>query len=266
MKTFRLIAFAIVGMLVCMNLESCSDDDNDVPPSTPTERMVPTKMEGGYIDIDWWNPGEPELNGIIFQNAKFDSQGRIVSYEDEYGNIVTFAYSQNSITQSTMSSYGATSNTYTLNDGKIVSDDYLKYGYNSANQLIRIEPHSNYGYNYEYVWNGSNMVKSTEIDGYEDSTFEFEYSSEANIIDAFYDTFYSTVVYGFDGIDHAFLQYCGFYGTNSKNRLTTIYSDGFFERKFEYLDLNEAGYPTLIRCTDDDGDIQEYHITWEKLK
>lgn len=258
MKTIKFFLTCAIATLLMPGITSCSDDDNDGP-EMPKVKMALTSMEGGYINF---NDGPNDLNGPVFTNVKYDSNGRIISYTDD-NTSYTYEYSQDKIT--VKSRYGNDTDAtvdkiYNLRNGLIISEseNSISYNYNDQNQL------NSYSGRYEacnFIWKDGNPVSATINEGGYKYSVKFEFTSDANTLSCFQHRSYS-VVY-FDSCD-PFLMASGYFGQQPKNLLKSISEDDSYH-KFTYSNFSENGYPQTMEVIDEDGDIQEYKFKWTKI-
>lgn len=264
MKSIKFILTCFIATSITTGLSSCSDDDNE-DPEMPKVKMGITSMEGGYINF---HDGPNDLNGIVFSNVKYDSNGRIVSYTDDneysqYTITYTYEYSQDKIT--VKSQYGNDTDApvdrvYNLKNGLIVSEseNSISYNYNDQNQLNSYSDRYN---TCTFTWNNGNPVSATIKEGADKYLVKYEYTSDINTLSCLQHGAYS--VEYFDLCD-PFLMAAGYFGQQPKNLIKSI-SDGDNYHNFSYSDFNENGYPCFMKVIDESGYIQEYKFSWEKI-
>lgn len=248
MKTFRLIAFAVSAMLMCVNLSSCGDDDNGDEPPTPEvkKRLVTVTYDRG--------------NDII----QYDTEGRISSVTIQYNDgpylktsSDTYTYSDEKITEG--------DNTYYLKNGLITKwtneyDDYtVTYQFTyDGNNLVKFT--NSYEEIVTFNWKNGNVVSSKEVDTDYYRDFKYEYDTEH------YDfgkvaAFLQSNSFLFDDLD-PYLIIQGYFGNLPKNMIETIYttwSDGDEDTDVFYYDYDADGYATY-------NSWEEVSFEWEVVK
>ncbi|PWL61916.1 MAG: hypothetical protein DBY35_04165 [Bacteroidales bacterium] len=245
MKKSKFLFCAVAVASASMFFSSCSKDD-DAPAFDMSVKMVPISMVGGYVTD--YGMGETG-----FKDAKYDANGRILEYSSisrySSGKSV-YSYTADKITIST-------GGTFSVKDGKISASNAnlseKKFSYD-GNHIVSD------GY-YTYTWSGDNLVSMKERDY--DLTTKFEYYDQPNRCGCLHNNMYSI---DFINVD-SFLALSGFYGNMPSNLLKKITCTEEGEtswHEFQY-ELNEYGYPTKITVTDDEGDVQIYDLTWQKL-
>lgn len=185
MKTFRLIGMALLAVVMCVNLASCSDDDEE-----------PTKNDDGVIT------NQKQLMQIKMVDSEtitwdftYDSKGRLISinHAEKYNgrterDITNYIWGNNAIIAEDDNS----TRTYTLDNNLVKSindtDDYsgwsnATFTYNSSNQLIAVQNTYTYGTSVDtYTWNNGRITKLTytENGSYysEEDVYEYTYSGK----------------------------------------------------------------------------------------
>ena len=185
MKTFRLIGMALLAVVMCVNLASCSDDDEE-----------PTKNDDGVIT------NQKQLMQIKMVDSEtitwdftYDSKGRLISinHAEKYNgrterDITNYIWGNNTIIAEDDNS----TRTYTLDNNLVKSindtDDYSGWSnaiftYNSSNQLIAVQNTYTDGTSVDaYTWNNGRITKLTytENGSYysEEDVYEYTYSGK----------------------------------------------------------------------------------------
>ena len=185
MKTFRLIGMALLAVVMCVNLASCSDDDEE-----------PTKNDDGVIT------NQKQLMQIKMVDSEtitwdftYDSKGRLISinHAEKYNgrterDITNYIWGNNTIIAEDDNS----TRTYTLDNNLVKSindtDDYSDWSnatftYNSSNQLIAVQNTYTDGTSVDtYTWNNGRITKLTytENGSYysEEDVYEYTYSGK----------------------------------------------------------------------------------------
>lgn len=233
-KKFLLLSTILVGVISV----ACSNDSENNEPEMPSVKMVLNSIYGGYP-----SSSDPESYGVRFEDAQYDTQGRILSYKEYDGDLVLYTYSSSSITKSDSGEEWQ----YNLNaDGLIISDSKgNRFEYDSNKQLISDGDDN-------FVWSNGNMVKS--------GSDTYVYTTYFNTVSCFIQFLFSTVY--FDNCD-PFLMASGFYGKIPKNLVDKYYSDGDLGWNFLY-EFNSNGYPTKITTSDASYDAI-YTLSWKNL-
>lgn len=211
-------------VVCCMTFVACSDDNDG--PSQPKHKMRLVKLE----------EQENGYTSVLFQNAQWDADGRILQYEDGNGALVTYTYTGESIT---CKRNGSEIN-YLLQNGKVVSknegygEDTFSY---DGELLVKYSPRHDDPYT--HTWKDGNMVKTIDSEG----VYGYEYSDKPNYMGPFIHEFGSFSY--FSGVD-PLLAMGGYFGNMPKNLVKSNTYDGKPDFSFEYT-FNEHGYPTKIR-------------------
>ena len=130
MKTFRVIGMAMLAVLLCVNLASCSKEE--LPQLTTYGKKI-TKIEKSdpYTELSTWN-------------FKYDKAGKLIEITRNDGrntNKFNYTWSKNAI------------NNYILSDGLISKNDYREVTYSPRPCYIKSP--SSYSYNYTFVWDSN---------------------------------------------------------------------------------------------------------------
>lgn len=238
------LLFAMAFGIIVIGMSSCSDDKNSDEPHQPSVKMVLTEMRGNYVSVS----GTDE---VVFQ-AKYDAQGRITETRDgDNGSWEKYVYTDSKIT------YG--NYEYEVSGGKIV-DGSKEYKYDSSNQLIAIGSCS-------LTWTDGNITATSYSGSWGNEKTSLTYTDKPNVgnLNWMLNLAYSTCFPAEMAYVQPELAVSGFFGVPCKNLCKSIIFNGEPDRSFDYLDYNENGYPTKLKITDSDGDIQEYSLTWTKL-
>lgn len=236
--------FAMVFGMIAVGVSSCSDDKNSDEPGQPSVAMVLTEMRGNYVNVSY------NTDDVVFQ-AKYDAQGRITETRiGEDGNWEKYVYTDSKIT--------CGSSVYEVSDGKIVDGD--EYKYDSSNQLTAIG-------NCSLTWTGGNITATSYSGSWGNEKTSLTYTDKPNVgnLNWMLNLAYSTCFPAEMAYVEPELAVSGYFGVPCKNLCKSITLNGELDRTFDYLDYNENGYPTTLKITDADGDIQEYSLTWTKL-
>lgn len=170
MKTFRLIGMALLAVVMCVNLASCSDDDEE-----------PTKNDDGVITnqkrlVEFTETDEHDTYTWSFS---YDSKGRLISIVqkdyDSSSYITNITWGENTIRESEDDE----SITYSLTDGLArtgseTNGTNYSFAYNSSKQLTAYQRSSS---RYDYsdtrtlTWDNGKVTKITDEDGISEITY-----------------------------------------------------------------------------------------------
>ena len=241
MKTAKFLFLTLAIAIVSGIMTSCSKDESSDEPEQPTVKMVLTSLKGGYPSSHFY--------GVIFEDAQYDKEGKIISYKDWDGKNVTYTYTSKSITRKDSNGEIILS----LNSkGLITTNSYyesLNFQYDSNNYLINDGTQS-------FQWENGNMVKEYDGYGYDSYT----YTNYPNTISCFLNELESPLYFNYCD---PFLMASGFYGIIPKNLVDKEYDDGELRGSFSY-EFNSYGYPIKILIIGDPY-IEEYFLEWETL-
>jgi hypothetical protein len=139
MKTFRMIGMALIAVLVCENLTSCSKED------IPQYEIITTGKKIKKITMRDSFLGESFVRYAEY-DFKYDDTGKLIEITHNYGDDVhkyDYVWSSDAV------------NSYTLKDGLIRScgDRNVRY---SVEKPVEIRPQSSVCTYYEIVWSDNN--------------------------------------------------------------------------------------------------------------
>ena len=172
MKTFRLVGMALFAVLMCVNFASCSSSDDD-----PTEEKEGGVVVSGKKLAKIVGTSENSSETITFS---YDNKGRLIKsvvteehdiYRDNRTH--SFIWGDDAIKETVNSSYSyngqspnnsSYSNTYTLKNGLVQSDESHTYSYNNSKKLVQVK--TDY-YTTTAIWDGDKLVSISEDDGSE---------------------------------------------------------------------------------------------------
>lgn len=271
----KMIAISLASLVVCVNLTSCSgDDDEDLnpQPSNPQPSVVKRLVE--FSDY-----GEDEFTKIVY-----DSKGRISSMIYSNG-AYNYTYSADKIIKKWESSnpdsyfWGETTYTYDLSNGLVVKcleEDYYSNGNLADFDLATLTYNGNYLVEMlwrselhfdktTFEWDKGNIISSEEIE--EDGSaisLKYEYDSEHFDYGRIAALFQTNSIL-FDELDEGLLLQ-GYFGNLPKNILTiaerTDSPDGYYSMDMFSYEYDADGYP--IKIKDEQGRVST--LIWEEVK
>lgn len=169
MRTFRLIETALLSLILCINLASCSNDENS--PIENTDNVTTTQKK--LIQLK-----KVDDRGYYFiSKYSYGNDGKLSSATctwNEYSDTYTVSWGANVVIES----YNKEATTFTLENGLIkhMSIENAIFSYNSSNQIIKMQ---NGGmFTYIYTWEGDKLTSRTYKMGDEEDTFEYIYSGK----------------------------------------------------------------------------------------
>lgn len=169
MKTFRLIETALLAVILCINLASCSSDENnpieDKDNATTTQKKLIELKEiddRGYYSISKYSYGD---------------DGRLSSATctwNEYSTTYTINWGANVVIES----FDKEATTFTLENGLIkqISIENATFSYNSSKQIIKMQIGNMF--TYLYTWEGDKLTSRTYKMGNDEDTFKYIYSGK----------------------------------------------------------------------------------------
>lgn len=170
MKTFRLIGTALLAVILCINLVSCSSDENnpieDKDNATTTQKKLIELKEvddRGYYSISKYSYGD---------------DGRLSSATctwNEYSTTYTINWGANVVIES----FDKEATTFTLENGLIkhMSIENATFSYNSSKQIIKMQ--NSDIFTDVYTWEGDKFTSRTTYQiGQDEYTFEYIYSGK----------------------------------------------------------------------------------------
>ena len=254
MKTFRILGMALSAVLMCVNLASCSSDDD------PT--------------------GEKDENGVVNSGKKI---AKIVSESEEWKETITFSYDDKGrLIQSTeIDEYDGEkrtrscqyiwgddvvkvnheegfSYTFTLKNGLIQScDDGTTFTYNNSNRLIKYEePGYKSTYTTTAIWDGDKLMSISDED--DDYTYTYGETCKKGFCPSFavmiYDDFY--------GLFYVHPELLGARSNHLPATETCKYGNEIETETFTY-NFDKEGYVSKIIVKLMDGATETCSITWE---
>ncbi len=268
-----MIAISLASLVVCVNLTSCSgDDDEDLNPQPSNPHPSVVKRLVGFSGYD-----SDEFTKIVY-----DSKGRISSMVYPSGGADNYTYSADKIIKKYEGSNifnETTIYTYDLSNGlviKCLEERYYSDGdladvdlatltYN-GNYLVEMLWRSEHYFDKTtFEWDNGNIISSEEID--ETGTkISLKYEYDAEHIDYGYIAalFQSNSIL-FDELDEGLLLQ-GYFGYLPKNILTiaerTDSDDGYYSMDMFSYEYDADGYP--IKIKDEQGRVKT--LIWEEVK
>ena len=258
-KSF-LKVMTVIGVVSTMAACSIDDDDVDSPANKSCKIVSVVSKYGGGSSND----------GYTLSHFSYDSEGRIVAYQQEDKHTVhptkyVFEYGPSLILQKMDFGVSDWESKYYLKNGLVTNvDDDDTYEYDSSNQLTGIKIYTGSDHYTKFYWNNGDIVK---WEGYTDGKLDYEatctYSEYANTL---------SLLYWFDSDYYEIpsaLYAAGYFGKISKHLPSTItwkYSGSSDEvTTFSYSDFNSEGYPSRV-VIDVQGNPygkEQYDLTWK---
>lgn len=237
----RLFALLVIAGV----LASCSKDDNGGGDGPSPSALLVKKISS--TDADGSLEGNFEYDGNKLRKAVYTG----VSDEENIQMTLTATYSGNKITKLSinMSDEGAISNTYTYDGDRLIKEVNTWEGYGSTTYL--------------YTWESDDKVRRSPEDQpnyYED--FYFENGNLVKVVDYFgggvwkVETTYDDKHNPFSGIEgFQYLVDENMFSQSRNNPLKeNLYVDDALVETTTYeYDYNSAGYPIVVRESDDEG-------------
>lgn len=250
MKKLYFIAFAIIGILSCLNLSSCSKDGDEPSKPEASVKMRPSS-------IIWENQNYT----VSFNNIDYYQGTQVKSYTESNVNNYEYIYSDNNITEKIEGPSYNKEYSYRLKDGLVIYSDAEgrnggSFEYNGTQLVLKEEDGSEITYKWE---NGNMSLRTYDFsDGY-----SFTYTDYPCYV--WVPTMGASYLNGeqFEDINQ-FLVMGGYFGQIPKN-LVMLAKDLYDPSEvitFDY-EFNDYGYPTKITYNED-GWIVTGTITWEK--
>ena len=260
MKTLRYIGMAILAVVLCTNLSSCSDDDD----SSNGNGNGNSSDNGMKISTITWNDGE-------WSEFFYDNQGRIVKEEDFDATgmwcTTDIEYNANNIVITEKYDDEQYRIICHLNAQGLVEAAALPNKYNDDNRMVQYTYDANgqllsmYDGDDEtethFTWENGNLTKATN-EGWS-WTATYTYNTSLSSSQGF--VFYGDVMIDiFDESCLELLANSGYFGKIPKNLLSGG-TDNNYSWSLSY-ELSDDGYVSKITGTEDD-ETYWMTLTWK---